>query len=154
VQKSPIKATIFLKYNSFVHRQKSNSSHNLTGWRRLIGCLKLHVIFRTRASHLKALLRKMTYVDKASYDSTPPCTEISSFFSLKRGGEGKKGKKELSWCSHWGDMTLHATSQESTSVQGITGISTSFSFAKKTGGKKKGNQDPVSPPPKKGTVLL
>ena len=32
-----------------------------TGWRRLIGCLKLHVIFRKRATSYRALLRKMTY---------------------------------------------------------------------------------------------
>ena len=45
-----------------------------TGWRRLIGCLKLQVIFRKRATNYRALLRQMTYEDKASYDSTPPCT--------------------------------------------------------------------------------
>jgi len=44
-----------------------------TGWRRLIGCLKLQVIFRKRATYYRALLRNMTYEDKASYDSTPPC---------------------------------------------------------------------------------
>jgi len=43
-----------------------------TGWRRLRGCLKLQVIFRKRATNYRALLRKMTYEDKASYDSTPP----------------------------------------------------------------------------------
>ena len=43
-----------------------------TGWRRLIGCLKLQVIFRKRATNYRALLRKMTYEDMASYDSTPP----------------------------------------------------------------------------------
>jgi len=40
-----------------------------TGWRRLIGCLKLQVIFRKKASNYRSLLRKMTYIDKASYDS-------------------------------------------------------------------------------------
>jgi len=45
-----------------------------TGWRRLIGCLKVQVIFRKRATNYTALLQKMTYEDKASYDSTPPCT--------------------------------------------------------------------------------
>ena len=44
-----------------------------TGWRRLIGCLKLHVIFRKRATNYRALLRKMTEEDQASCDSTPPC---------------------------------------------------------------------------------
>jgi len=33
----------------------------------------LQVIFRKRATNYRALLRKMTYDDKASYDSTPPC---------------------------------------------------------------------------------
>jgi len=47
-----------------------------TGWRRLIGCLKLQVIFRKRATKYRALWRKMTYEDKASYDSTPPYTNI------------------------------------------------------------------------------
>ena len=39
-----------------------------------IGCLKLQVIFRKRACNYRALLRKMTYEDKASYGSSPPCT--------------------------------------------------------------------------------
>jgi len=46
-----------------------------TGWRRPTGCLKLQVIFRKRATNYRAPLRKMTYKDKASYDSTPPCTQ-------------------------------------------------------------------------------
>jgi len=45
-----------------------------TGWRRPVGCLKLQVILRIRATNDRALLRKMIYEDKASYDSTPPCT--------------------------------------------------------------------------------
>ena len=47
--------------------------YDSTEWRRLIGCLKLQVIFRKRATNSRALLRKMTYEDKASCDSTPPC---------------------------------------------------------------------------------
>jgi len=43
-------------------------------WPRPIGCLKLQVIFRKRANNYRALLRKMICKDKASYDSTPPCT--------------------------------------------------------------------------------
>jgi len=35
------------------------------------GCLKLQVIFRQRATNYKALLRKMTHKDKASYGSSP-----------------------------------------------------------------------------------
>jgi len=45
-----------------------------TGWRRPIGCLKLQVTFRKRATNYVALLRKMTNKDKASCGSTPPCS--------------------------------------------------------------------------------
>jgi len=45
-----------------------------TGWRIIIGCLKLQVIFRKRATNYRALLRKMTCKDKASCGSSPPCT--------------------------------------------------------------------------------
>ena len=38
------------------------------------GCLKLQVFFRKRATNYRALLRKMTCKDKASYGSSPPCT--------------------------------------------------------------------------------
>jgi len=44
-----------------------------TGWRRCIGCLKLQVSFRTRATNYRALLWKMTSKDKASCGSSPPC---------------------------------------------------------------------------------
>ena len=46
-----------------------------TGWRRLIGSLKLQ-IFHKRAIKYRSLLRKMTYKDKGSYESTPPCTYV------------------------------------------------------------------------------
>ena len=44
-----------------------------TRWRRPIGRLKLQVIFRKRATKFRALLRKMTSKDKASYGSWSPC---------------------------------------------------------------------------------
>ena len=44
-----------------------------TGWRRHIGCLKLQVFFRKRATNHRALLQKMTYKNKASCASLPPC---------------------------------------------------------------------------------
>jgi len=44
-----------------------------TGWRRPIGRLKLQVIFCKRATNYRALLRKITCEDKASYESSPPC---------------------------------------------------------------------------------
>ena len=50
----------------------------ITGWRRLIGSPKLHIIFYKRATKCRALLRKMTYSDKGSYESSPPCTSYLS----------------------------------------------------------------------------
>jgi len=44
-----------------------------SGWRRCIGCLKLQVSFRKRATIYRALLRNETCKDKASYASSPPC---------------------------------------------------------------------------------
>jgi len=38
-----------------------------TGWKRGIGCFKLQVSFRKRATNYRALLRKMTCEDKALY---------------------------------------------------------------------------------------
>jgi len=54
--------------------------NHLTGRRRPIGCLKLQVIFRKRATNHRALLRKMTYTDKASYFSTPPFTILLLYY--------------------------------------------------------------------------
>jgi len=48
----------------------------VTGWRSLIGCLKLQVIFRKRATSYRALLREMTKEDKPFYDFTPPCRAV------------------------------------------------------------------------------
>jgi len=44
-----------------------------TGWRRPLGCLKLQVIFRKRATNYRALWQKTTYKDKVSCGSSPPC---------------------------------------------------------------------------------
>ena len=44
-----------------------------TGWRTLIGSPKLQIIFHKRATKYRSLLRKMTYKDKGSYESSPPC---------------------------------------------------------------------------------
>jgi len=43
-----------------------------SGGRRPTGCLKLQSSFHQRATNYRALLRKMTYKDKASYVSLPP----------------------------------------------------------------------------------
>jgi len=50
------------------------SSPTCTWWRRPIGCLKLQVSFRKIATNCRALLQEMTYADKASCGSSPPCT--------------------------------------------------------------------------------
>jgi len=42
-----------------------------TRWRRLIGSLKLQIIFHKRATKYRSLLREMTYKDKGSYESSP-----------------------------------------------------------------------------------
>ena len=38
-----------------------------------MGCLKSQVILCKRVTTYKALLLKMTYKDKASYETSPPC---------------------------------------------------------------------------------
>jgi len=65
-----------------------------TGWRRLIGCRKLQVIFCKRATNYRALLRKMPYENKASYDSTPPCIWHRHIIqpAFKRGFRGETNK--------------------------------------------------------------
>jgi len=55
----------------FMGRARSCITHT-TGWPRLIECLTLQGIFRKRATNYRALLRKMTSKDKASYGSSPP----------------------------------------------------------------------------------
>jgi len=50
-----------------------------TGWRGLIGSLKLQIIFHKRATKYRSLLRKMTCKDKGSYESSPPCTSQSAY---------------------------------------------------------------------------
>ena len=56
-----------------------------TGWRRPIECLKLQVIFCERATNYRALLRKIILKDKASYASSPLCSD--------------------KWLTHTSDMT-------------------------------------------------
>ena len=48
-----------------------------TGWQRPTGCLKSQVIFRKWATNYRDLLRKITYQDKAPYDSMPPCIRVT-----------------------------------------------------------------------------
>jgi len=51
------------------HIHLKNTLEWITGWRRPIGCLKMQVIFLNRATNYRALLRKMTYEDKAFYNT-------------------------------------------------------------------------------------
>jgi len=54
-------------------------TYRVTGWQRCIGCLKLKISFRKRATDFRALLQKMTLNAKASYVSTPPCIIIITY---------------------------------------------------------------------------
>jgi len=68
------------KVQNFSKVRAAVSLHShFTGWRRLIGCLKSQVIFCKRATNYMALLRKMSYKDKASSASSPPCSERAYF---------------------------------------------------------------------------
>jgi len=55
-----------------------------TGWQRLVGSPKLQIIFHKRATKYRSLLRKMTYKDKLSYESSPPCRKMRKV-AHKRG---------------------------------------------------------------------
>jgi len=59
-----------------MHEVYMQMLHSCTRWQRPIGCLKMQIIFHKRASNHRALLRKMTYKDKASYGSSPPCNDV------------------------------------------------------------------------------
>jgi len=48
----------------------------ITGWRRLIGSPMLQIILHKRAIKYRSLLQKMTYKDKGSYESSPPCSRL------------------------------------------------------------------------------
>ena len=60
-----------LRDNVVATRQRA--LYFITGWRRLIGSPKLQIIFHKRATKYRSLLRKMTYKDKGSNESSPPC---------------------------------------------------------------------------------
>jgi len=61
----------------YMFTDKNTQTH--TGWRRLIGTPKLQIIFHKRATKYRSLLRKMTYKDKGSYESSPPYTKICMY---------------------------------------------------------------------------
>ena len=49
-----------------------------TGWRRLMGSPKLQIVFHNRGTKYRSLLQKMTYTDKGSHESSPPCTAANA----------------------------------------------------------------------------
>ena len=61
----------FLRNNAY-KSQKSFGALNTYKPPRPVGCHELHVIFCKRATNYRALLRKMTYKDRASHGSSPP----------------------------------------------------------------------------------
>jgi len=66
-------AFIFVSHIQGGHSLVVVPSFACTGWRRLIGSPKLQIIFHKRATKCRSLLRKMTYIDKGSYESSQPC---------------------------------------------------------------------------------
>jgi len=80
-----------------------------TGWRRCIGCLKLHVSFRKRATNYRALWRKMTYQDKASYASSPPCTNMSKVTAFVSKVTYVWVKRDLYMCQKWPTLVSNVT---------------------------------------------
>jgi len=50
-----------------------NSDMMYKGWQKCTGCRRSQVMFRKRATNHRALVRKMTYRDKASYVSSKLC---------------------------------------------------------------------------------
>jgi len=55
-----------------------------TGCRRLIRSPKLQIIFHNRATRYRSLFRKMTYKDKGSCESSPPCTHCKTCVSAHK----------------------------------------------------------------------
>ena len=55
----------------------------LLGWRRHIGSPKLQIIVHKRAIKYRSLLREMTYKDKGSYESSPPCMRLVAVVSFE-----------------------------------------------------------------------
>ena len=59
-------------YTNIIEQTNNSAPH--TGWRRCIGCLKLQVNFRKRATNYRALLRKNDlWRQGILWGSSPPC---------------------------------------------------------------------------------
>jgi len=85
------------------------SDRQNTGWRSCIGCLKLQVSFRKRATNYRALWRKMTYQNKASYASWPPCSAPQGFqyiiWVMAQSHVSRGSCSLVTWFIHICDMT-------------------------------------------------
>ena len=79
---------IFKFYTTSQHKNSKNTMTTLTRveilksplamvWQGSMRCLKLQASSRKRATNYRALLRKETYEDTASYGSSPPCTQCT-----------------------------------------------------------------------------
>jgi len=64
--------------NTYVHVHVCTftETSDVTGWRRLVGSPKLQIISHKTATKYRSLLWKMTYQDKGSYGSSPPCSRV------------------------------------------------------------------------------
>ena len=69
--------SFFSTGKSFEVISTSTFHTHITGWRRLIGSPKLQIIFHKNSTKYRSLLRKMTYKDKGSYESSPPWNRVS-----------------------------------------------------------------------------
>jgi len=80
-----------------------NARWNLhRGWRRLIGSPKLQINFHKRATKYMSLLRKITYKDKGSNESSPPC------LSCTDGYRADFCEFHI-WCSHMMQIKCYCT---------------------------------------------
>ena len=75
-KKNNICVCTYIYMHIYVYTYTQEHIYVYTGWRRLIGSPKLQIIFHKRATKYRSLLRKMTYKDKGSYESSPPCVYI------------------------------------------------------------------------------
>jgi len=86
---------------------------NTTGWRRPIGCLKLQVISRKRATNYRALLWKMTFKDTTWYVSSPPCTTCYMLsWKYRELGFKKTPLDTATWQALQHELYTHCTTQQ------------------------------------------
>jgi len=94
---------LYVTHKNIDRKWVMNESH--TGWRRLIGSPKLQIIFHKRATKYRSLLRKMTYKDKGSYESSPPCISLTYFpMYINQNGHGRA---RAFICSLFFPLSLH-----------------------------------------------